>query len=80
MAGAVCGINFSKTVQGSGTLNINSTGAKNYNTYAWAITGSFISGTVATESYCKYILAIYTGSMYMFASTYERSGVYTDSD
>ena len=80
VAGAVCGINFSKTVQGSGTLNINSTGAKNYDTYAWSITGSFASGTYVTESYCKYILAIYTGSNYMFTSTFERSGLYTDSD
>lgn len=80
VAGAVCGINFSNRVDRSGTLNINSTGAKNYVTYAWSKKANVSSGTSLSESYCKYILAIYTGSNYMFASTYEHSSAYTDSD
>ena len=78
MAGAICGINFSNQVTATGTLNINSTGSKNYVTYSWDTKGALGAHTAVTYSYCRYILAIYTGSNYIFPSTYERSGIYYD--
>ena len=77
--GACCAVKFSKQVTGSGTLNINSTGAKSYS-HTWSKKGNPGNGTAISNSYVSYMIVVYDGSTYLFPTAFELSGTYGDSD
>ena len=79
--GACCAVKFSKQVTGSGTLNINSTGAKTYtHPKSWSWVEGLSGGSRQAYSRTGHFIAVYSGSDYIIAGNAEITGSYGDSD